>query len=338
MQSLGAMTPLVLTAGMGLAGIVVWHAIPARRVQTRLIVQIPFFLAMSAMLAGWGVSPAAAPDGAAFAPAGLAHGLVKVLWWLHLAWALIGAVRIVLVIERRPREARLLQDIVVGVVYSGAGLSILAYVFAVPVATLIATSGAVAIIFGLALQSTLADVFSGVALNLGRPYALGDWIVLGDGTEGRVVETTWRSTHLLGFPNNLVVLPNSVLARQGVTNVSAPNESHSQTVAVRIAPTRPPAEIVETLRAAMAEAVEIVQAPPPSASIRAMDAMAIEVALIFRVQAVERRIAARNEVFDLVFRHACAAGLSLALPGAALVGVAPPPGAPPGAPSARRGA
>src|SRR5262245_23139192 len=86
-------------------------------------------------------------------------GSVKVLWWLHLAWPLIGFVRIYLVFEHKPREARLLQDLVVGIVYVGMLLSILAFVFAVPVGTLIATSGVFAIILGLALQNTLSDVF-----------------------------------------------------------------------------------------------------------------------------------------------------------------------------------
>src|SRR5262249_28233816 len=105
--------------------------------------------------------------------------------------------RIVLIFERRPHESRLMQDVVVGVIYLGATLSVLAYVFSVPVGTLIATSGVFAIILGLALQSTLADVFSGVALNLSRAYKVGDWIVLSDGAQGRVVETNWRGTSLL---------------------------------------------------------------------------------------------------------------------------------------------
>ena len=40
---------------------------------------------------------------------------------------------------------------------------------------------------GLALQSTLGDVFSGVVLNLAKPYHPSDWIILDGGTEGRVV-------------------------------------------------------------------------------------------------------------------------------------------------------
>ncbi|MGO8176435.1 mechanosensitive ion channel domain-containing protein, partial [Rhizobium ruizarguesonis] len=76
----------------------------------------------------------------------------------------------------------------------GMALSVMAFVFGVPIGTLVETSGVVAIILGLAIQNTLADVFSGIALKLGRPYIICDWILLSDGTEGRVVESNWRAT------------------------------------------------------------------------------------------------------------------------------------------------
>ncbi|CCM78823.1 mechanosensitive ion channel family protein [Rhizobium mesoamericanum] len=62
-----------------------------------------------------------------------------------------------------------------------------------------ATSGAVAIIFGLALQNTLGDVFSGITFTQGRPFVIGDWIMLSDRTEGRVTANNWHSTFLLTF-------------------------------------------------------------------------------------------------------------------------------------------
>ena len=212
-------SPLVQLNFVGLAGIVVWHLIPRRRANTRLVVQIAFFVVMTAILVGNDIAPHRFEgDGAEDASALLVVS-AKLLWWVHLAWAIIGFVRIYLVLEGRPREARLLQDLVVGVVYLGTALSILAFVFGVPIGTLVATSGVIAIILGLALQNTLSDVFSGIALTLGRPYVIGDWILLSDGTEGRVVESTWRSTHLLTGANNVVVLPNSFLAKLGLTNM-----------------------------------------------------------------------------------------------------------------------
>ena len=306
--------PVLLTALVGVAGIAVWHIIPKRRDNTRLIVQFPFFLSMSAMLIVWHIHPTAPPSTESTTTDAILVGLVKLLWWLHLAWALIGIVRITLVIEHKPREARLLQQVVVGGVYAGVVLSILAFVFAVPVATLIATSGALAVVLGLALQSTLADVFSGIALSFGRPYSLGDWIVLSDGTEGRVVESNWRSTHLLGFPNNVVVLPNSVLAKLGITNVSTPDESHGLSITVRIAPTRTPAAVIDVMRNVLQSSNLIVKEPTPVVAIKGIDATAIEIGLIFRVSHVGKRLPAMNEVYDLVYRHIRAAGLVLAVP------------------------
>ena len=307
-------SPLLYPALVGLAGIVVWHLIPRRFANARLIIQIAFFLAMSAMLLEQHVVPYESAGSDGTGAGAILIGSVKLLWWLHFAWALIGFVRIYLVFERRPREARLLQDLVVGVVYAGMLLSILAFVFSVPVGTLIATSGVFAIVLGLALQNTLSDLFSGIALDLGRPYVLGDWIVLSDGTEGRVVETNWRSTHLLTLAHNVVALPNSFLAKLGLTNVSNPDESHGVSLTVRLAPTKMPAIIVDVMRTVLLSSNSILKEPPPSVAISGLDATAIEVELYFRVANVDQRISARNEIFDLIYRHTKSTGLQLAMP------------------------
>lgn len=307
-------SPLLQIVLVGLAGIVIWHLIPSRLANARLIVQIAFFMVMSALLLCGQVIPYEPLSGTETLADAVLVASAKLLWWVHLAWALIGFVRIYLVVEGKPREARLIQDLVVGIVYIGIFLSILAFVFAVPVGTLAATSGAFAIILGLALQNTLSDVFSGIALNLGRPYTLGDWIVLSDGTEGRVVETDWRATHLLTSARNVVVLPNRFLAQLGLTNVSSPNERHRLSVKVRIAPTTMPAVVVDVMRTVLMSSNTILTDPPPYVAIRSLDAAAIEVDLFFGVADVDHRVTARNEIFDLVHRHSKANGLLLAVP------------------------
>jgi small-conductance mechanosensitive channel len=315
-MSLGAFlaSPLVHLDAVGLAGIVVWHLIPSRRANLRLVVQIGFFTVMTAILAGNDIAPHRFEDEGAEAASALLVISAKLLWWVHLSWAIIGFVRIYLVVKGRPREARLLQDLVVGVVYLGTALSILAFVFGVPIGTLVATSGVIAIILGLALQNTLSDVFSGIALTLGRPYVIGDWILLSDGTEGRVVESTWRSTHLLTFANNVVVLPNSYLAKLGLTNVSRPDETHSVAVNVRVVPTRMPSIVADVMQTVLSSCNTIVREPPPLVALKGLDATAIELDLLFRVTTPAQRVPARNEVLDLVYRHCKSAGLLLAIP------------------------
>ncbi|MGO4837169.1 cyclic nucleotide-binding domain-containing protein, partial [Rhizobiaceae sp. 2RAB30] len=144
---------------------------------------------------------------------------------------------------------------------------------------------------------------------------------LSDGTEGRVVETNWRSTQLLTLSHNVVALPNSVIAKVGLTNISSPDESHGLSVAVRLAPTKMPAIVADVMNTALLSCNAILREPPPSVAITGLDATAIEVELRFRVANVAQRTAARNELFDLVYRHSKAAGLLLAAPPSASISV-----------------
>ena len=288
----------------------------------KLAGQVFFFAALTVLLlyheiVPYQVGPA---SGSTFERVFIA--LAKVVWWINAAWALIGFVRVFLIFERQPREGRLVQDLVVGLIYLGTILSVVAYVFSFPVGTLIATSGVFAIILGLALQSTLSDVFSGIALNLGRPYMIGDWIVLNDGIEGRVVETNWRSTHLLNGTNDLVVLPNSFLAKVGLTNLSSPDRTHGVTLTVRIVPTIGPSAIIDVMRTVLLSSGAILTEPKPGVQIKSMNADAIEVDLSFRVRDIGQAGPAKNEIFDLVYRHTRASGLTLARP---IDAAGPPP-------------
>ena len=227
----------VQTGVLALVGALLTHVLLRHYPTRRLVVQITFFVALTVLLLHYGIIPyeLAPADTPEFERVFVA--LSKIIWWTNAAWVLIACVRVFLIFERLPRRGRLIQDLLVGTIYLGAGLSVVAYVFGAPVGTLIATSGVFAIILGLALQSTLSDVFSGIALDLSRPYGVGDWIVLDDGIAGTVVETNWRATHLLNGSNDLVVLPNSVLAKARFTNLSSPSRNHGVTLHIRMMPT-----------------------------------------------------------------------------------------------------
>ncbi|HEY4252682.1 MAG TPA: cyclic nucleotide-binding domain-containing protein [Roseomonas sp.] len=319
-----AASPILPMGLVALASLFVTRVLLRRQAALKLVALIGFFLALTLMLHTGGILPYEPDTERASVAEALIAGFVKAIWWLHIAWMIIAGIRLLPVQEGRPREGRLLQDVVIGLVWLGTLLSIIAYVFGVPVGALVATSGVFAVILGLALQSTLNDAFSGIALNLGRSYALGDWIVLSDGTEGRVVESNWRATHLLSGSHNLVVLPNSVLAKLGLTNISHPDSSHGISLSIRLAPTRMPSIIVEAMQTALLSCNTILKDPPPSVAIKALDAEALEVELQVRVESIARRTAARNEIFDLVYRHAKSHGLMLARPASAS-GASPPP-------------
>jgi small-conductance mechanosensitive channel/CRP-like cAMP-binding protein len=322
--------PFVQTGVLAVVGAVITHILLRRYPAGRLVFQLVFFVALTVLLLHYGIIPyEVAPDSTQIVERFFV-ALAKIIWWINVAWLLTACARVFLIFERRPREGRLIQDLVVGLIYLGAGLSVVAYVFSAPIGTLIATSGVFAIILGLALQSTLADLFSGIALNLSRTYEVGDWIVLNDGIEGRVVETNWRATHLLNGSNDLVVLPNSNLAKAQLTNLSSPNRSHGVKLRVRVAPTLAPSSISDVMRTVLLSSNSIMSTPTPTVEIKSLDAQAIEFELAFRVKEFSAGAIARHEIYDLIYRHARAAGLTLAQPKEAvtvLAGPMPPVGA-----------
>jgi small-conductance mechanosensitive channel len=320
-----ARDPLVQTGMLAVVSAVITRILLRKYPAWRLLVQLIFLLALTALLfhahiVPWEVAPDTTP-----VVQRIFVALAKIVWWVNAAWLLTGGARVFLILERLPRESRLIQDLIVGVIYVGAALSVVAYVFSVPVGALIATSGVFAIILGLALQSTLADVFSGIALNLSKPYEVDDWIVLSDGFEGRVVETNWRATHLLNASNDLVVLPNSSLAKARLTNLSSPNRSHGVKLRIRLMPTMAPSGIDKIMRTVLLSSNSIMLTPAPTAEIKSLDAQAIEFELSFRVRDFSIASAARHEVYDLIYRHVRAAGLVLAQPKEAAVAVSVQP-------------
>ncbi|WP_337269153.1 mechanosensitive ion channel family protein [Oryzifoliimicrobium ureilyticus] len=287
---------------------------------SRLVMNVVFFTALTVLLLYHGIPPYLLDSEPASVPELVSHGVLKTIWWVGGAMVLASCVRMFLIFERKPREGRLLQDLVVALIYVTSVLCIIAYVFRLPVGTVIATSGVLAIVLGLALQSTLNDVFSGIALNLGRPLSVGDWIMLDETVQGRVVETNWRSTQLLSGTNDLVVVPNSLLAKSRITNMSGPEGVHGASLKVRLTPTRSPAALLDAMERVLLSSNIILKTPAPSAGILGIDREAVEIELSFKVSDVSKVGSARNELFNLVYRHIEAAGIQLASqPGSAQI-------------------
>ncbi|WP_203072131.1 mechanosensitive ion channel domain-containing protein [Falsiroseomonas ponticola] len=315
--------PILPCGPLALLGLVAARLLLRGRPLARLLAEGAVLAALTLALLVQGVAPHGTEVPEAAPLRHLALSLARIAWWIGVALVAVGLVRAFLLPDRRPRDARLIQDLVIGMVYLGTLLAIVTNVFGVLLGPVIATSGVLAIILGLAMQSTMGDVFSGLALNLSRPYGVGDWIVLDDRIEGRVVETNWRETRLISSRNNLVVVPNSTLAKSTLTNLSSPEPSRDVSIAVRFALTTSPAAILEVMQAVLASANAILPLPPPTARARAIEANRLEVELTFRVRDLHTAGIARSEVLDLVYRHAKAEGLRLAAPDEA--GPAPGP-------------
>jgi small-conductance mechanosensitive channel/CRP-like cAMP-binding protein len=240
------------------------------------------------------------------------HGALQIAWWLWAAWFLVSLLRAVVIVGHRPREGKLLQDLLAGLIYLAAVFAIIAYVFDLPIQGLLATSGVVAIILGLALQSTLGDVFSGLVLSFSQPYRPGDWINIEGGLEGRVLELNWRATHVLTGRRDLAIVPNSTIAKSKIVNVSSPSGLHGVTITVQLDAQSAPSTGTEMLAHALLNCQLIVATPAPSITVKAINATYTECEITFFVEELASAIRAQNQLFDLIVRHLAVAGIALA--------------------------
>jgi small-conductance mechanosensitive channel len=92
----------------------------------------------------------------------------------------------------------------------------------VSISPIIGGLGITGLAVALALQPTLANFFAGTYVLSDGGFAMGDYIELQGGPAGYVIEVGWRSTKIRTWLNNLVVIPNSVMADSIVTNYSGP--------------------------------------------------------------------------------------------------------------------
>ena len=123
------------------------------------------------------------------------------------------------------------------------------------------TGGAVvAAILGLALQDTLGNLFSGIALHMEESFVVGDVLHSGDYI-GVVEGVSWRATRMRGFNNQTIVLPNSVIARERL-EVYPRNNLNARVLAVSIDYHVAPAKAIEVLTQAAAHVDGVAREQP----------------------------------------------------------------------------
>lgn len=194
-------------------------------------------------------------------------GLVRVIetaLWVVLIYAALSLLNVILFANAKPggwqdKIPKLLVDLSrVFLVLLGSAI-VLSNVWNIDLGGVLAALGVGSLVLGLALQDSLGNIFSGVAMLFEQPFSLDDWLEVG-GTTGRVVEITWRSVYLETTAGDLVIVPNSEIAQGSFTNFSRPQPSYEKVVEVAFSYDDPPQKVIDLLKQTALETPDVIPA------------------------------------------------------------------------------
>lgn len=159
----------------------------------------------------------------------------------------------------------------------------------------LATTAVGAVVIGFALQDTLGNLFSGLAIQIEKPFRVGHWVTIA-GTDGLVSEVTWRATKIRTKAGNFVVVPNSVVAKETITNYSEPTHDTRLEVEVGASYDTPPNEVKAAIARALRDEPLLVPNKAPEILIADFAASAVT----YRVRVWTADFAADMQVRDRV--------------------------------------
>lgn len=218
--------------------------------------------------------------------------------WAWLAGRIIGGA-----LERsatsRKRVPRLLKELVSAVFF---------------IAALVAT---IMLFLGQSMSGALASSgpFSGIVLGLDAPYRIGDWVDIDGAIRGRIIEIGWRTTRLQTRDSTYMILPNSQIARQRLTNYSAPRRNYRARLQILLPHELPVTEARALLAEAAGRSQLVLDDPEPDARAVAYERHGIRYAVRYWVPSFAEEIECRDCVLGHIDAALREAGVSLASKG-----------------------
>jgi small-conductance mechanosensitive channel len=196
----------------------------------------------------------------------------------------------------------LLVNIFSLMLFISIGLWSTSQLFGVQVAPLIATSAAVSVILGLALQDTLGNLFAGIAMQIDRAFEIDDWLEIQNGankTVGQVKELTWRATVLTGLSDEIITLPNKVVALSQISNFSPPGIPILRSQIFKIPHNQDAHKAKDLLELAVSQIADIRAIPSPLAYISELNENWIGVKIVYFIDSYGRQYLIGDKVFSL---------------------------------------
>jgi len=286
------------------AYVLVLKLVPSRQRLVRILCTSALFIVQTILILLLLGSPLRPVFGPKDLPRAFWLQILACCWWALAARELIDLLALPAVLRKTVQENKILSDIVAAGIYVCSGLAMMGFVFGLPLQGIVATSGVLAIVLGLALQNTLGDVFSGLSLSIEKPYDVGDLVWLEGGVEGEVIQINWRSTHLRNGQNDVVIIPHSSMAKMRIQNHSAMSARYNGSLTVTVDGRNEPEYVTEILVQSAMACPAILERPVPTVAAVGLESDRVNYEISFSTSSIASAGEARSQLIFRLYRRA----------------------------------
>ncbi|WP_242475351.1 mechanosensitive ion channel family protein [Thiohalocapsa halophila] len=235
--------------------------------------------------------------------------------YLAGGWAVARFIEVQLLLRAEARQRDRVPQLIIGLIYillMLVGLGVFMRQQGYSLSGVWLSTGVAAALLGLALQRTLGDLFSGIAMGVERPFRIGDWLELGDGRVGEVVDMNWRSTRLRGWDNATLVVPNSNLASQSFKNLHGESHVYAPWYFVKLPAEVDPRYATELLLQAAMRCDSVLKLPPPVVRLAEGGSLPYSYMVWVHLRQYPAMFRAREELFREIHKALHESGIEVA--------------------------
>lgn len=243
---------------------------------------------------------------------------VAFLWFISVAFFLDALLKRYVwhgVLSHRGEShvPKLLRDGASLVIYAIAITVVMHFVYEEPITAIVATSGAAAFIVGFSAQSTLREVFAGLALSSTKALKIGDYLEI-DGIYGRVEDLNWRSVSLHNpHTDSLYIFPNSAVAEKTILNYSEPTERFKNTVRFVVEHSASPELVSRLILQSLEQSRYVLRDPKPDMNIMGFTDLGMEYRIRYYFDGDDPWWDAQGEVCNAIWGVLRRNGIRLAI-------------------------
>lgn len=216
-------------------------------------------------------------------------------------------------LRRKVAAPALLRQIVSLLIFGISAAILLRVILGVQLTGVIATSAVLSVVIGLALQDTLGNLFSGLALHLEKSVQVGDMVKSGD-IFGTVEELSWRAIKLRTMEGNVLLIPNSIASRERLEVFPRPGRPIARTLQVGLEYQTPPAQALAALASAGRDLAGIAAYPEPTAYLKSFDDFSIGYELRYWLEDYARFLELDSQIRERVWYRLDRENISIAFP------------------------